>query len=259
MTDYLDVVEARKREGAKLVLTRGIPGPWGESAKGVLHAKGIPFLRVAQEPGGANEDLVEWTQRDNAPVLMFGHEPPRSGWGEILELAERLAPEPALIPADPDARVLMFGLAHEICGEGGFGWSRRLMMIDAMLPNGENGLAGDDVGAVLGRRYGYSDDAVAAAPDRARSVLRMLKDRLATQHARGSRYFIGDSVTALDIYWAAFAALVEPLPDAECPMPDYMRPFYTASDEQMRSLAEPELLPHRDFIYREYMEFPVRL
>jgi glutathione S-transferase len=241
------------------VLTRGFPGPWGESAKGVLHAKGIPFLRVAQEPGAANEDLVAWTGRNNAPVLMFGHEPPRSGWGEILELAERLAPEPSLIPAEPASRVLMFGLAHEICGEGGFGWSRRLMMVDAMLPNGEEDLGGDDLGAVLGSRYGYSNAAAAAAPERARGVLRLLKERLAAQHARGSRFLVGDAVSALDIYWAAFAALIEPLPDAQCPMPDFVRPFYTATDDEMRSLAEPELLSHRDFIYRDFMELPVRL
>ena len=41
-------------------------------------------------------------------------------------LAERLAPAPALLPADPASRALALGLAHELCGEAGLGWSRRL-------------------------------------------------------------------------------------------------------------------------------------
>jgi glutathione S-transferase len=259
MTHYIDAVEARSREGLKLVLTTGVPGPWGESAKGIFHAKKIPFLRVPQNFGASDPQLSQWTQRDNAPVAMFGHEPPRSGWSEILDLAERLKPKPSLIPGNPEQRVIMFGLAHEICGEGGFGWSRRLMMIDALLPEGEASLSGDDLGAVLGRRYGYSRSTAERAPQRACGVVRLLADRLSTQRSRGSDFLIGDQLSALDIYWAAFAALIEPLPQDLCPMPDYMRPFYTATDVEMRSLAEPELLAHRDFIYREFMELPVVL
>ena len=54
---------------------------------------------------------------------------------EILLLAERLAPTPSLLPADPAVRALAFGLAHEICGEAGLGWSRRLQMVHASLQN----------------------------------------------------------------------------------------------------------------------------
>jgi hypothetical protein len=41
-------------------------------------------------------------------------------------LAERLAPQPSLLPVDVMQRALMIGLSHEICGEIGIGCNRRL-------------------------------------------------------------------------------------------------------------------------------------
>ena len=48
----------------------------------------------------------------SGPVAVYENERPRSGWAEILLLAERLAAEPSLIPTDPFERALVFGLAH---------------------------------------------------------------------------------------------------------------------------------------------------
>jgi hypothetical protein len=56
---------------------------------------------------------------------MYNNERPRAGWAEILLLSERLAPNPSLLPKDAVDRALVFGLAHEICGEQGLAWSRR--------------------------------------------------------------------------------------------------------------------------------------
>ena len=42
-------------------------------------------------------------------------------------------------------------------------------------------------------------------------------------------------------------------------MPANLRPFYELSDPALRSTCSPELLAHRDFVYREHMELPVRL
>ncbi|HET9063814.1 MAG TPA: hypothetical protein VFO62_11055, partial [Candidatus Binatia bacterium] len=66
-TDYVDIDTARATRGLRLVLTRGVPGPWGESAKGMFWVKHIPYSRVAQEAGGANEALIAWTGRADAP------------------------------------------------------------------------------------------------------------------------------------------------------------------------------------------------
>ncbi len=58
-----------------------------------------------------------------------------STWIEQLFLAERLQPNPPLIPASIEEQVLMFGYCNELCGENGFGWSKRLTMIHATETN----------------------------------------------------------------------------------------------------------------------------
>ena len=136
--DYLDPADARNLPGLKLVLTVGVPGPWSESAKNILEYKGIDYLPVAQHASRENEDLVAWTGIRNAPVVVWENEPPRSNYQDIVALAERLKPEPRLLPADPDARALCFGISAEICSEGGFGWKRRHVMRDAHAARSAN-------------------------------------------------------------------------------------------------------------------------
>jgi hypothetical protein len=70
---------------------------------------------------------------------------------------------------------------------------------------------------------------------------------------------MGSSVSALDIYWAAMAAMVEPLPPEQCAMQDFMRAGYTISDPSLRALCDPALMAHRDRVYERHMELPVEL
>lgn len=255
--NYLSVTEARELGGLRLVLSVGVPGPWGEAAKGVFHVKGLPYAAVAQFPGADNEDLMAWTGRANAPVAVYDREEARSGWAEILFLAERLAPEPRLIPEDASDRAWMFGLAHEICGEGGLGWSRRLMMIDSLL-SAESGDAFRRAGEVLGARYGYSKEAAAEAPRRVAAVLGLLAGQLRRQRERGLGFLVGSSLSAVDLYWATFAALLRPLPGDLCPMPDYLRGWYEATGPVVDAALDPELLAYRERIYRNYLELPLK-
>ena len=124
MREWVDVATARGLPGLRLVLSAGVPGPWGEAAKGLFFAKRISYTRVRQAVGAGNAELVAWTGHDNAPQAIFGVEPARTVWTEIIFLAERLAPEPPLVPADPAERAQMFGLAVELTGETAFA-SRR--------------------------------------------------------------------------------------------------------------------------------------
>ena len=41
---------------------------------------------------------------------------------------------------------------------------------------------------------------------------------------------MGDALSALDVYWAAFAAIVRPLPADLCPMPEFLRAQYDVKD-----------------------------
>ena len=263
MGEWLDVAQARGLPGLRLVLTAGVPGPWGEAAKGLFFAKRIPYARVRQVGGAENAELLAWTGHDNAPQAIFADEPARTVWPEIVFLAERLALEPALIPADPAEREQMFGLAHELAGENGLGWSRRLMLLDRTLSLPTSALAADHPVraqvAGLGRKYGYSAAAAQAAPARVAGILRLLSVQLAAQQRSGRHYLVGERLSALDIYWAAFAAMVSPLPESQCAMPAALRPMYELNDPALRAACSPELLAHRDLVYREHLELPVEL
>src|SRR5215475_6444123 len=129
--EYVSVDEAIARRGWRMVVVGGVPSPWGEAAKGILHIKGIDWTAVRLVYD--SEPLKDWAGQRSGPVAIYDDERPRAGWAEILLLAERLAPTPSLLPKDASERALVFGLAHEVCGEGGLGWSRRLQMVDAGL------------------------------------------------------------------------------------------------------------------------------
>lgn len=250
--EYVEVEVAREMPGLRLVLTAGVPGPWGEAAKGIFHVKRLGFVAVRQVAAGPNTTLREWTCQTSAPVAVWNDERPRTTWADQLFLAERLAPEPPLIPADPVDRALMFGLAHEICGEQGLGWCRRLMMLDRTFHEPAPTEAQKRAARAIAAKYGYTEEAAAAAPARVAQVLELLAVQLAEQQRKGREFLIGERLSALDIYWAAFAAMVAPLPVALCPMAERMRASYTLDPPP-----DAALLAHRDRIYRDVLPTPL--
>jgi glutathione S-transferase len=258
MAEYVDIEQAVTMGGLRVVLPAGIPGPWAEAVKGILYVKKIPFTRVRHDRANY-APLIRWTAQSSAPVMVYNDERPRSVWSDQLFLAERLQPNPALIPSNIEDRTLMFGLSNELCSENGFGWSRRLMLIDAVVTD-PNATEETKRGMLaFGSKYGYSAAAAAAAPAKVAQIVRVLTERLESQRSRGSRFLIGNGLSALDIYWAVFAALIEPLPENLCPMPSEFRRRYTCEDPVVRAATTPQLLAHRDFIYHEYLELPVDL
>jgi glutathione S-transferase len=232
-----------------------VPSPWGEAAKGILHVEKVPY--VATRLSTEMPAVVEWTGHSSAPIAVYNDDKPRTGWAEILLLAERLAAQPSLLPADAEERALVFGLSHEICGEDGLGWARRLEGIHAAM-NGQGGfpLA---VAKYLAPKYGYDPVAGASAGARVVQLLQMLAQRLQRQRATGSSYLVGDSLTAVDIYFATFMALFAPLPQEQCAIPDEFRAAFETMDEATRAAFDPILLDHRDAIYRDHLELPLTL
>lgn len=256
--DYVEPELARDMSGLRLVLTTGVPGPWGEAAKGVFYVKEIDYVPVRQTASEANETLVAWTGHRNAPQAILDDEPARIGWEEILMLAERMAPEPSLIPGDPRDRVLMFGLAHEICSEDGLGWNRRHQLLAPMLsaPDADTNpaMAGT---RILGRSYGFRPEALARADERIVQILGVFSEQLAQQHAAGREYLVGDTLSAVDIYWATFAAMIRPLPAELCPMPDFMRTAYGTLPPAVTPAVDEALLAHRDLVYERHLQLPL--
>jgi len=259
MAQYIEVDQAIPMSGLRVVLSPGVPGPWSEAAKGILYVKKIPYTKVRQEVGGENVPLLKWSAQTTAPVFVYNNERPRSIWIDQLYLAERLAPEPSLIPAEIGQRAQMFGLSNELCGENGLGWARRLMLFHATLGNPSAPDAAKRGMAFMGNKYGYEAAQAEAAPARVAEILRLLAAQLDSQRAEGSRFFVGNRLSALDIYWATFAALVQPLSEELCPMPQTYRRLYTCTDPKVMPAMTPQLLAHRDFIYHDYLELPIDL
>lgn len=253
--EYVSVDEAIGRGGLRMVVVGDVPSPWGEGAKGIFHIKGIDW--VAVQLAYDSEALKAWAGQRNGPVAVYENERPRNLWNEILLLAERLSPTPSLLPADPAERALMFGLAHEVLGEGALGWSRRLQLIHAGLNNA--GGFTERVSAYLGRKYGYSPDAGAAAGARVAELLGMLAARLKAQQRAGSRYYIGDALTAVDVYSATAMALFRPLPEAQCRMDPATRAAFETRDAATDAALDPVLLAHRDMMYADNLELPLSL
>ena len=253
--EYHSIVDAKAATGMRLVLTKGVPGPWGEAAKAIFKFKEIEFMAIGQDVGAENKEQVAWLGIRNAPVAIYETEKPRSGWAEILSLAERVGKGPSLIPEDSFERALMMGLSFELAGESGLGWVRRLMMLDGPIKEGPSSES-YAFAKFFGDNYGYSAVAGDLAEGRAVQILELLGAQLKKQQAVGRKYLVGDSVSALDIYWAAFAALVFPLPDDVCPMSEGFRAMYEGSPPKVKSAVSSDLLSHRDLIYEEIIGLP---
>lgn len=259
MAEYISVADARGLSGLRLVLTPGVPGPWSEGAKGIFGVKKIPFVRVFQELGGENLDLIDWTAQATAPVAVWNDEPPRSTWIEQLYLAERLQPEPPLIPDDFHERMLMIGFCHELLGQNGMVWARRLQILHPVMSNPEAPPEAQAFATYFANKYLYEAAQAEAAPDTVVTFLKALSAQLASQQEKGRKFLIGDRLSALDIYWATCAAIIKPLPHDLCPMTDDFRAMYSSSGPEILAAAGPALFEHRDFIYQNYLTLPIEL
>jgi glutathione S-transferase len=137
----------------------------------------------------------------------------------------------------------------------GIGWNRRLQLFAPMMASGH---APEGISRMSGK-YGYNEGDAKAAGERTAGSLKALSAQLKSQYARGVHYFIGDALSALDIYWTAFSNLLDPLPKEQCPMPDAYRPGFTVSDPVVKAALDPILLEHRSRIFREHFRNPMEL
>jgi glutathione S-transferase len=253
-SEFKSITEARGMSGLRLVLIRGVPSPWSQAVRGIFRVKGIGYVKVELAEGEPRDLLREWTGQDAFPAVMYEDERPRTSWEEILWFAERLAPKPSLLPADPAERAIMFGLSREICGEMGLSWCQRLISLGAPMRSGANPML-----AAMNVKFGSSDEEMAQAQRRVLEVLGLLSDRLAESAKAGHRYFMGPDLTALDLYWATHCNLLSPLPAEQMPLAPPVAEMFTASDPETQAALAPELLAHRDFVYETHLELPVEL
>jgi glutathione S-transferase len=172
-------------------------------------------------------------------------------------LAERLKPQPALLPLEPNARGRAVLLAEKFCGQGGLGWWRRLQLVHAGLTNA-GGFAGR-VAGYLGGKYGYDAAAAGQYTPRVVGLLGELAGILREQRNAGKTYYLGDELSAVDIYSATFMALFSPLPQEQCDMHPGLRAAFEWRDPETVRALDPVLLEHRDMMYARHLQLPLSL
>jgi glutathione S-transferase len=250
--EYLSIEAARKLPGLRLVLSRDVPGPWGEAAKALFRLRGVDYVPVEQKAGGRNPELVAWTGHRNAPIALYENEAPRVRWLEILDLAERLGTGPSLVPEDRDERIFMVGLINEIAGEGGMAWNARTLMFHAVVAaQGEKATQGP-----MFAEYHYDPAAIEANSLKIEGFLDYLARHIEAQANRGSHFLVGSRLSAADVFWAYFSNMVELLPPEQCPTPDYLRATWGILAKSI-SAYDPVLIEQRNRIFAEYLELPL--
>ena len=254
--EYIGVDEAIARDGLRMVVLGGVPSPWGEAAKGFFHLKRIPW--VATRLVYDNEALKAWAGPVllNAPIVAIDDEPRRLGWEEILLLAERLAPEPALLPTDTDVRARALELSAKFCAPNGLGWMRRLQNVHAGLQ--KTGGFSERIAGYLGQKYGYTPEIGATSGARTRELLDEIGSTLRARRTAGKEYYL-DSLSAVDVYSATFMALFKPLPEAVCAMNPGARAAFESLDAETAAAIDPILFEHRDMMYARHLELPLSL
>lgn len=257
MTEWLTMEQGLAAEGLRIAPVRaGVPSPWSELCRACFCVKRIPFALInARDPKQGLAAIKAVTAQEALPVVFWNGERPRSNWLEQILLAERIAPEPRLLPAEPRERALAVGLTSELCSERGFGWHRRVLMIETLLTHPDYGDRERSIGRYLAAKYRHSDDTVAASRRRCEEIVATF---VALRETAGE-FLLGSSLSVLDLAWAAFAALIRPLAEESCPMATLWRGLYTWMPIESTSERVDALLAHRDRIYRTWLPLPVVL
>lgn len=253
--EYVDIQEAIDAEGLRLILVQGRPSPWGQAAKAMMEHKGLDYMVGPQLAGAENAELMAWAGTNSGPVVAWNDEAPINRWDDILLLLERLAPDRPLVPEAAEERAQLFGLSHEICGELGLGWNRRLDMIRPAMDSA----APPEVLENLARKWRYNSHDVGLANPRAAATLGHLADTLKAQRGRGSGYFIGNDVSAVDFYWTVFSNLVDIMPVDVVPLDPTVRPLFENTSAEVAAAVDPILLEHRDRIMHAHFVVPMEL
>lgn len=257
MTSWLTLEQALLSPGLRVAPVRaGLPSPWSEFVRACFHVKRVPFALVdAREADRSLSSIKTLTGQESLPVVFWNDERPRSNWLEQLLLTERISPQPRLLPENPLERARIVGLIAELCSETGFGWHRRVMMIERLLTEPAFGERERAIGQYLAKKYRHNTDSVEQSTQHCEAVVATFASLRTASH----EYLSGSSLTALDLAWAAFAALIQPLPEDLCPMQPLWRDLYTWTPTTISRDTVEDLLTFRGRIYRDWLPLPVDL
>ena len=101
--------------------------------------------------------------------------------------------------------------------------------------------------------YQFSPDSIPPLKEKIESFLSYLSDHIKT---RESDYLVGSHFTAADVYWACFSNMLEPLPHAQCPMPESLRATWGALAASIDGY-DAVLIEHRDMVFARHLTLPM--
>ena len=244
-------------EGTRITFLPGVQALYAEALKNICFVKEVPIIRALHPLMGVDKEtgedrqarLYELTSQTGLPTMFHDEERPRNVWIEQLALAEKIGSpsSPTLISKNFEQRVQMFGLCAVVLAEDGLLWNMRI------LSDGP-----------LGRKYGYSEEASAAAPAKIAEVITLIDTCLNRQAERGSRYLVGNSVTAADIYWATMSMCVTATPPEIMPATKQNKGMLKgfAALSKMPGIAKvlsKRIEDHQRYILTTYCETPAVL
>jgi glutathione S-transferase len=266
----MTIPQARGAPGLRVTDSPHWANWWAQSLRAVLHVKKIPYQKVLHPPFSdkdpdAQRELFEWSAQNSAPTMVYNDGSRRgdvvkNDWLNQLLLAEQIEAEPALIPRSANDRVVMVGLAHEIMSPQGLMWNGRLALgeLNALDPAKMSAKQRDFFapGEPLGGKY--SHNAKGGSPlQNMKRCIELLDEQLRGNQGRGRRFFVGEALSALDLYWALASNFVRILSREELPIMRFNRSMYPALNDALSESASPRLLDHRDMVFREFLELPL--
>ena len=248
---------AQMKNGTRITFVPGVQALYAEALKNICYVKKIPLIRVLHPLMGIDKEtgedrqaqLFDLTCQTSLPTMLHDEERPRNVWIEQLALVEEIGDEgsPALIPDEFELRVEMFGLCAVVLAEDGLVWNIRIL---------------ND--SPLGRKYGYSEESSSTAPAKIAEVIGLIDGRLEAQEKLGSRYLVGDSLTAADIYWATLSMSTLPVPPEIMPKTQQNQGMlmWFEGNSKMPEIAEAltqRVKDHQRYILTTYCETPAVL
>ena len=256
--DFISLEEAAEMTcGTRVTFVPGMQAIFAEALKNICFVKKIPLIRVLHPFMGIDKKtgkdrqakLYELTSQTSLPTMFHDNERPRNVWIEQLALAEQIGSKdsPTLIPEDFKLRAEMFGLCAIILAEDGLIWNMRIL-----------------TDSPLAAKYGYSKEASSAAPRKIAEVITLIDNQLEAQEKLGSRYLLGDSLSAADLYWATMSMTVLPVPPEIMPRTQQNQGMlmYFESNSKIpliKNALSKRIKNHQEYILNTYCETPAVL
>jgi glutathione S-transferase len=107
-------------------------------------------------------------------------------------------------------------------------------------------------------RYGYTPGCAEPARARVHQTLALLDEQLRTARASGHRYYLGEHLSALDVYSATALHLLSPMPDAQCPLHPPVRAMLECMKAMLQGVLPESMLEHRDMVYARHLALPIQ-